>query len=317
MKRIILFLSLCMAIFTAQAQMGQVPLSTYIPEDAGIPESLVEPLTTRINAMLSELGMSGAVDGCRFVVVPRLQMDSYVQTPTAPSKIVAKGTFYLYVGDAMTGALFSSCSLPVKGVGNTDAKALSNILHAINARNPKIREALLDGMQRIVESFNQQAPAMIAQAKALMEQGNSEQAIGLLYTIPSTCSAYEEAMQLAANFGNRVIENENASLVAQARAAWSAQPDEEGAAKAAEILAEVDPSTNAGVQAKALSKEIATRLNKVADQEMAMERQRQKDAVSLERARINANAATEKARQNALAAYYRNRPRVVYHVHWW
>lgn len=306
-----------MSSCTMWGQGGAVPLRVYMAEDAGIPEEAADQISKRLDAVVAATG--GAGNGCdgRFVVVPRLEISTEVTTPTIPPKTVLEGNLFIYVGDAATGSLFSSCSLPIKSLGNGKSQALKQVASAINVNNSSLRNTLTKGRERIVEFFNDNGPQMLKQAEAAEKMGDHEQALGILYSIPSVCVSFEAAMEMAAKFGQDQLEKDNAKIVQSARAEWSASPDEYGAQKAMEILKDVNPSTPAGAQAKQLCAEMNARLQRQADNAYELEKARIATDAATEQARIKADASVRKEQQKTLQAYYNSRPQPVYVIHWW
>ncbi|MDE5980248.1 MAG: hypothetical protein K2G84_09490 [Muribaculaceae bacterium] len=312
---------LCPAIATAQnTDGGEAPLSlnVYIPDNAGIPENAARNLEAKLSHAIAANGFGSQSFDNRFVIVPRAEVNSVTVTPTAPPKTVVEGTLYLYVGDGVTSTLFASEAFPVKGIGSNESKAFLSAFTKINARDRRLQEMLETGRQRIREYYEQQWPSMVKSAEAAYGEGNYENALSILYSIPPTCTGYNQAMDLATRYAAGYRDNSNASLLTQARAAWSQAPNEQGAAEAMKIIAQIDPASSSASGATALCNEIKTRLKQVDDREWQEAVAAEKAARELA-AKREANASAERRAAikaaGEVARAYASRP--VYRIGWW
>lgn len=78
--------------------------------------------------------------------------------------------------------------------------------------------------------------SIIQTAKATAAAGKYDDAINMLFAIPMNNKDFQTAQALIAQYGSTSLDNKNLEIVRQARAAWSANPTEEGATAANEIL---------------------------------------------------------------------------------
>lgn len=329
-------------------------LNVYIPQNSGIPDDDVKNLEAKLSQAISLNGFGSNGADNRFVIVPRAEVNSITVTSTIPQKTVVDGTMYLYVGDGVSSTLFASEAFPVKGVGNSDAQAFKSAFMKINPRDPRLQNMLENGRQRIKEYYEQQWPVLIKEAETAYDEGNYDTAVSILYSIPSSCKGYSRAMELSAEFAQRYRDTVNSGILTQARAAWSQSPNEQGAAEAMKIIAQIDPASSSAAGANALCNEIKTRLKQVDDREWQetvaarkaareLEAQREANASAERRAAMNhaarreANASAERraamnlaARREANASAERraaikaygeiakaNIQRPVYNINWW
>lgn len=308
-------------IATAQnSDGGEAPLSlnVYIPDNAGIPETAARNLEAKLSHAIAANGFGSQSFDNRFVIVPRAEVNSVTVTPTAPPKTVVDGTLYLYVGDGVTSTLFASEAFPVKGIGGNESQAFLSAFTKINPRDRRLQAMLETGRQRIKEYYEQQWPSMIKAAEAAYGEGNYENALSILYSIPPICKGYNQAMDLATRYAAGYRDNTNASLLTQARAAWSQAPNEQGAAEAMKIIAQIDPASSSAAGATTLCNEIKNRLKQVDDREWQEAVAAEKAARELA-AKREANASAERRAAikaaGEVAKAYASRP--VYHIGWW
>ena len=127
-----------------------------------------------------------------------------------------------------------------------------------------------------------------------------------LAVVPRSCARYEEARELAATCTRAAIDNANSELLIKARAAWSASPDEKGAAEAAAWLDAIEnPSASTSAAADKLTGEMESRLTAAARERLAVERQRIKSEENVRKKRIDASARVAGKLLDAMKPTYR------------
>lgn len=324
---IVLALALCSISMNAQRnegeQIGKIALSTYISDDEPVGPSTRTILTNKLNQIITMNGCAGDGFGSPFVVTAHLQPMDESTTATVPAMTAVNLGVTIFVGNGEDGTLFSSWYTEVTGVGDTRDNAWMAAIKKIPARNPELIAAIEKAKPRIVKYYESVGPNMIAKAKSAAKGGNLDEAISILAGIPSSCSYYNQVQSLMGQYVETVNDNANMNIISRARAAWSSDPTEVGASKAEDILATLDnPSAKVLAAATSLDKEMASRLKAVADREFAFRKKQarwqhelemQQDANYTKRYVAHVNAAARVAK-----AYYKSRPRVVYHVHsWW
>ena len=309
---------------------GQIALIPYLPETY---PSQVEPLLrNKLMQMATENGMAGAGFDDRFIITAHVQPIAQEQTATIPAKTAIRLSVTLYVGDGIDGTLYAQHEAEVRGIGSNESQAWQNALRRLQPRDAQIQAFVEKGRQRIVDYYDRMAQTIITKAKTLAKSTQYDEAIATLLTIPAASKAYGEAQQLIAQYGQPAIENANRQLLAKANAAWSAQPNEDGAAKARALLAQVSyPTKDIEARMRELCQKMATALDKQQDQEWLMLMQEQQNWHERELKRIEGYNQQQVARiesegmqrvASIMAAAevekaWINRPRVVYHVNWW
>lgn len=316
-------------------QMGKITLSPYIHPDEVIGETTKKVLVDKLNQVVTLNGCAGEGYDGRFVITAHIVPLEESTTATVPVMTAVNLGVTIYIGDGPDGLLFSSWYTEVKGVGDTREDAWKAAIKKISPRNPQLVAEVETGKRKVVEYFTAQGPSIIAKARGLADGYKYEEAISLLATIPSICSVYNQAQDLIGEIAEYAVDNANMEIINQARAAWSASPDENGAFEAQDILGQIqNPSSKIISSAKSLTDEISSRLKEVSDRQFAFEKQQAKWAHEKElweheetiNAQNNATKIAIAASNNytkryvaaagAVKAYYNSRPRVVYH-RWW
>lgn len=217
----------------------------------------------------------------------------------------------IYVGDGLDGTLYSSYSYKAKGIGDSEDQAIANAVRKVNPNQEDLQRAILKGKEQILKYYEKMSGSIIQTAKATAAAGKYDDAINMLFAIPMNNKDFQTAQALIAQYGSTSLDNKNLEIVRQARAAWSANPTEEGATAANEILEKLDaPSTKVQTEAKSLQNEMGARIKAISDREFKLEAQKEQNEKDVKLAGIRAAESVAKA-------YVASRPKVVYHYYWW
>ena len=211
----------------------------------------------------------------------------------------------------MDGTLYSSYNCDVKGIGNSEDQAISSAIRKVNPKQEELQEAIAKGKKMILNYYDKMSGNIIQTAKSTAASGKYEDAINMLFAIPMSNKDFQTAQSLIAQYGRTSLEQKNLDIVRQARSAWSANPTEEGATAANEILEKLAaPSTKVQTEAKSLQNEMGARIKAISDREFKLEAQKEQNEKDVKLAGIRAAESVAKA-------YVASRPKVVYHYYWW
>ncbi|MBD5296259.1 MAG: hypothetical protein HDS25_08105 [Bacteroides sp.] len=310
-----LFLSLLLSVILGagvakadSALTSQVILTPYVEHDASTPKA-DKILLDKLNRIVTKYGV-GSSSGLQspFIITGHAIELNKETTATVPPRTAVDLSLTLYIGNGEEGIQFSTCNMNLRGVGSSLDDAYAAAFKRIDINDPQLTAAIDEGRVRIAQYYEQQGPALIRKAEAFAAAGNYADAYGVLLRIPPVCPQYAQAQNMVIELVGKESDANNGDVIAKARAAWSASPDESGAAKAQAILAGMsNASPKMRSQADALMKEMSTRLQKVDDAARAADERRDANAHAERMAYIN--GATKVAVAQA--------KRPVYHIHWW
>lgn len=294
----------------AQSANSKVVLYPVVDNESGASNSRADKiLLDKLKRVVLDNGLADNGVGSRFVITAHPVILDQETTGNVPPKTVVSFTLTFYVGDALDGKLFGSYSVDLKGIGNDLDGALASGYKKFNPKDcPGLSAMIAQAKARIIDYYNENANAILTKAKAAAGSGNYGECYEMLLQIPEGCSSYQKAQDLLVEYRTGELDNENKKLLDNARAAWSASPDENGASRARSIMAGIScPSNTVRNGMTALSKEMASRLKAVNDAERAAEAKAEANAHAERIAAIN--GATK------VAVAYASRP--VYHIHRW
>ncbi len=294
----------------SSSDADKIQVSAYVAENSGVPPAATKTLDNKLRNVITAVGF-GAAENQRFILTAHVTTLSEDVTPSAPPMYAYTLSFNLYLGDGMTGTLYSSTQVEAKGVGPTKDKAYLQALKALNPRDPAITGFVKEGKEKIIDYYNANGEAILKNAQTLANNQQYDEALWELSSIPQACSAYyEKATQLMAKVYDKQVADEGASMLAEAQAVWNAGLDRDAADKAGRILAGINPKSPAYAKAQQLHSQIGARVKEIDKREWNLEMKKQQDATDIQKATI-------KAARDVAVAYAKNQPRPVYHVHYW
>lgn len=313
MKRICCLFILLLTVIITRGQnlsFGKITITPYITEDAGLDATATRLLKTKLGQIVT---VNDAVGGFerRFVIIPSINVLSENETETIPQKTSMKVNVTFFVGDGVAGTLFNSRSMEISGVGDTHNEALYSAIKKIDIKDVELQTLIKDAKGRIVEYFNTNAPALIKVAEGYMAAYDYESALTNLAAIPAVCQYYDKAQLLISKCGSKIIERDNNSMLTKAKAAWSANPDLNGAKAASDYLSQVVISSSYySNEVNKLTRQMQQHLAKLEDKKIELEEVKILSSERLQAERIRASARVTSSIFNAL-------PKVVYNIVRW
>ena len=294
--------------------IGRITLAAYVPQQIDkMPDAARSILANKLNQIVTQNGMGGAANNERFIITANVNVISKDLTATAPPMTALVLEVTLYIGDGFVGTKFSSTSISVKGVGESETKAYISALKGISPTNSNIQSFVGNGKSKIIEYYNSKCDFIIKEAQTLVSQNNFEEAIFKLTSVPEVCKeCYDKCMDAVGPIYQKQIDRECKSKLMEANTAWNATQDSYGADTAGGILAQIDPNASCYKEALALSNKIAQRIKEIDQRDWKLQLKEQQDNVDIQKATI-------KAIRDIGVAYGNGQPKTVtYNVRgWW
>ena len=291
---------------------ARITLAAYVPQQIDkMPDAARSILANKLNQIVTQNGMGGAANNERFIITANVNVISKDLTATAPPMTALVLEVTLYIGDGFVGTKFSSTSISVKGVGESETKAYISALKGISPTNSNIQSFVGNGKSKIIEYYNSKCDFIIKEAQTLVSQNNFEEAIFKLTSVPEVCKeCYDKAMDAVGPIYQKQIDRE--CKLMEANTAWNAAQDSYGADTAGGILAQIDPNASCYKEALALSNKIAQRIKEIDQRDWKLQLKEQQDNVDIQKATI-------KAIRDIGVAYGNGQPKTVtYNVRgWW
>ena len=267
------------------AETEYLPISVYAVEDVEpFPQGAKALVENKLTQLLTRNGIAGMNYMGQFILtVTTTPLDKDV-IAGPPAKIAEKMELNFYIVDAYAQTIFSSSSLTVRGLGETENKCYMNAISRIPLQSPQLAQFVQEGKEKIIAYYDHEADHIIQRAQALAAQKQYEEALALVSLIPQQCAKYDDAIAATLAIYQQYIDNECNINLAAARTEWAAEQNAQGAAAAGVYLAKILPDAGCYDEAMELYNEIK---NKVLE-DWQFEMKKYQDGVDLQKLQIEA-----------------------------
>lgn len=267
------------------AETQYLPISVYAADDTeSFPQGAKAMMENKLTQLLTRNGIAGLDYMGQFILtITTTPLDKDI-IPGPPAKIAEKMEMNLYIVDAYAKTIFSSTSLTVKGLGETENKCYLNAISRMPIQSPQMAQFIEEGKNKIIEYYDHEGEAIIKKAMYLAQQKNYEEGLFWVSLIPQQSKHYDAALAAGLDIYQQYIDNQCNINLAAARTAWAAEQNSKGAYAAGEYLANILPDAKCYGEAMELYKEIK---GKVLD-DWKFEMKKYQDGVDLEKLRIDA-----------------------------
>lgn len=264
-----------MLLFVATSLVAQnkvnnngIALGTYIPRQTErIPASAKKMLVNRLSQIITKNGITKHPYNSRFVLVPSVNVLSKDITPTAPPKTALNLNVTLYIGDGISGTLFASESIELKGVGNNETKAYISAVKRLSPKNPVVLELIETGKNKIIEYYNSNCSNFLKEISVLESQNKFEEALVVATNIPEVSTCFDKVKPKIKELYQKIIDRDCRIKLEKASAIWTANQDIDAANEAGQILSSIEPEGNCYTNVKSLYSKIAKRVKELSDRD--------------------------------------------------
>ena len=270
--------------------VARIILVPYVPKQIeGMPVPAMKNLENKLNQIAIKSGLGGkSIDG-RFIITANVSVLTKDITPTAPPMHAYTIEVTLYIGDGIEGTSFSSTSVVLKGVGDTEQKAYMAALKNLKVSDPSYQTFIELGKVKIIEYYNSKCDFIVKEAEMLASKNDFEGAIAKLVSVPNVCKdCYDKCMDAVQPIYQKLLDRDCALKLQEAKGIWSSGQDIESATRASAVLAEVDPAANCYDEVKNLTSEISKRVKELDQREWENMQLQQKREYDLEKQSIEA-----------------------------
>lgn len=277
MKKITLLIGFFLLNFVLFAQnnqgkaddAGRIALASVISDQIeGLTPSAQSNLQNKLNQIATKNGMGGSSLNNRFIITANVVVLTKDITATAPPMQAYTLEVTLYIGDGIEGTLFSSTSVTLKGVGETETKAYMAALKNLKVADPKYQSFIEQGKNKIIEYYNSKCDFILKEAEMLAAQNDFDGAIAKLLGIPEVCKeCYDKALTAVQPIYQKKIDRDCKIKLQEAQGIWNAGQDMNSAENAGAILSTIEPDAACFAEVQALNKKIADKIKQIDDRE--------------------------------------------------
>lgn len=170
------------------------PMLMYSPE---LPETNRLALRNKVAQIASYNGLGATGADSRFVLAAKAIVIDKNIAESAPPMFIFTMEISFYMVDNVEHKIFSQFSTAKKGVGDSEAKAISSVIQQLEPSDIRFSVFLEKGKESILEYYNTNCDIILEKATALIKSGENVMGIDLLLNIPSVSrECYDKAMEL-------------------------------------------------------------------------------------------------------------------------
>lgn len=318
-----LLLSFLMLIFVSLTCFSQnnveklndeqrISIVAWVPQQIeGMPSAARASLQNKLTQIITQNGFGATALDNRFILTANIAVTTKDVTATTPPMQAYTLEVTFYIGDGYDGTLFSSTSLNLKGVGETEQKAYMAALKGLKPNDQRLNDFIAKGKQKIIEYYNSNCDFILREAQSLVDQNQLEAAIAKLVSVPNVCAdCFAKANEAIKPLYQKYIERDCTIKLQEAKAIWNAAQDLEAANRVIPIIASIDPDAKCYSQVKEFMGTVSKRVKELDDREWNTLQTQLTREYNLEKQSIDAARAIG-------VAYGNNQPNVEYKLLWW
>jgi hypothetical protein len=308
----IVFLVACTLTANAQAKLddfGRIVFNSYLPEKTALPTEAKELLMTKLSQIATNNGMGGSQANPRFIITATVNIGTKGIIAGPPQLISQNINISFFVGDAISNTAFSNTTIALKGVGTNENKALIDAFNTINPKNNDLVEMLNEGKNKIIAHYNSQCDFILTKTKTLVSQQKYDEAIYELMIVPEVCkSCYDKCMEAVQPIYQKMIDRECTQKLNEAKTAWAANPNSNGAETVAPLLSEINPDAACYNDVLAFSETVRKKVEADEKRNWNFKIKQYSDGIKLEQQSINAF-------KQIAVEYSKNQPQTIVYNH--
>ena len=299
-KIIILFLFLFVNFLNAQKTdaANKINLSIVLPdEDEMLSYNALAKLNSKTIQLLTYNEIVSGVNNS-FVIYPSLViMDRNIVESGLYNVNTIKLEFNYYIKNTESNTTFSSYTKEIIGTGKSEREAINNAINKLDIKDEKLSRFISSGKEKIIDYYKNSCNQIIAKAENLSMQGNYEEALSLLISVPSEVSCFSKAKQKALAIYKQYSSKKCQEQLLEARG-YLAQNEKQIAAN---ILSTINTESTCRNEALQILKQLEANLNAQEKKEWDFMLKQHNDDVAKEKAAI-------RAIRDICVAYYKKNP---------
>lgn len=271
MKRLISLIAFVVNMaLTTYAQNNEIQLYLYAPNQVeSIPGASMEYLINNLSSAVTADGLAAQNEYItQFILIPKVNVASKSIITNTQTQVVLNIDISLQVVDGMSGTLYASSIVNVKGVGTNETKAYNSAFRSINKNQQQIVLLVKAAKQKIMSYYEAEADNIIKKANLLAAKNNYEEAFFLLSMIPSQCSKFDASISAGLSLWEKYKVYSCNTNLAKAEAIWVSGQDYNAAIRATEYLCQILPDSDCYAKARQLYNEIKKKVGDLWKYEM-------------------------------------------------
>lgn len=247
----------------------------YLPNRAEIPQVASNLLLFKMQQIISNNGISDRGLCQRFVLTAKINVTSKDIVSGLPPMVSQKYDITFMIGDVVENKIYSSITIPVVGVGQTDVKALLMAIKAITPENIRFSQLISNAKELITAYYRTNCNRIVSEAYAKVEMNRHEEALYILATVPDICAdCFLQCQAAMVDIYRRQLNNNGKRLLNRAKEEWVKCPNYRGADIAMQYIEQIDINADCHPEVQLLLEKIEEKIK--ADEKRAWDFKMQK-----------------------------------------
>ena len=240
------FLSACLlfaSVLCAQTldDVGRMSINVQRPVNRTIPTEAMDQLEDKMHQIITTAGISDNAINRRFALTASVSVVKKDIISGSPARVSQTLDITFYVKDVVDRKEYGHATLSTVGVGLNENKAFIMSFSNLKPGNPKLQRMIEDSKELIIAYYRTNIDNIIADAYILVQQGQFDKALYQIAQVPDVCTDCTQRCRAATiDIYQKKIDSVGEKLLQSAKAAWTAEPNANGAIKASRYLAKID-----------------------------------------------------------------------------
>ena len=240
------FLSACLlfaSVLCAQTldDVGRMSINVQRPVNRTIPTEAMDQLEDKMHQIITTAGISDNAINRRFALTASVSVVKKDIISGSPARVSQTLDITFYVKDVVDRKEYGHATLSTVGVGLNENKAFIMAFSNLKPGNPKLQRMIEDSKELIIAYYRTNIDNIIADAYILVQQGQFDKALYQIAQVPDVCTDCTQRCRAATiDIYQKKIDSVGEKLLQSAKAAWTAEPNANGAIKASRYLAKID-----------------------------------------------------------------------------
>lgn len=233
----------------------------FLPERENMSQVASDLLLAKMQQIISNNGISDRCFQQRFVMTAKINVISKDIVSSLPPMVSQKYEVIFMIGDIIENKVYSSMTIPVVGVGQTDTKALLMAVKTIKPDNSRFSTFIDNAKELITAYYRTNCNRFIAEAYAKVELNMYDEALCQLAAVPNICSdCFLTCQSAMADIYRRYLNDKGRRLLNKAKEEWGKSPNYNGATEAIKYIEQIDINADCQLEVQNLLEKIEEKI---------------------------------------------------------
>ncbi len=213
---LLLLSQLSVKLAAQPSDFDRIPVSTVLVGDIDKKSDAVRnALSVKLTSIANANGLlaSNMIDN-RFVIAANVIEEAKDISATTPTMFAYTLTVNIKMGDGLTGTVYNSTSISVKGLERSEEKAYLSAIRSIAVDKKEIKEFVAVSKAKIIDYYVSTCDATISKARLFSTQNKFDEALFELSVIPNVSSVcFEHVTKATEQIFKDKVEYECAEII--------------------------------------------------------------------------------------------------------